>query len=101
MAMSFAGVSVVGDNSPPRPATAGGYHPLVVNGYSRIKHTPNGKFIESRHFRVVGYRWIIECYPNRYEPHHAGHLSSYLVLDQVNVAEPVTVKYGFSFVGSG
>ncbi|CAN6283314.1 unnamed protein product [Urochloa humidicola] len=68
-------------------------------GYSRIKdHTPNGQCKESRHFRVGGYRWIIECYPNGCEPEHDGNISFYLVLDQGNVDDPVTVRYKFSFV---
>ncbi|CAL5084105.1 unnamed protein product [Urochloa decumbens] len=102
--MSFAGVSVVGDSSPPRPASATtavkycGYHLLVVNGYSRIKNSPNGEHIASRHFRVGGYRWVIECYPNGYEPDHDGYVSFYLVLDQGNVVDPVTVQYEFSLV---
>jgi speckle-type POZ protein len=102
--LSFAGVSVVGVGSPPQPPSAttavtyGGYHLLVVNGYSRIKNIPNGECIASRHFRVGGYRWIIQCYPNGYKADHDGSTSFYLLLDQGNVVDPVTVHYGFSFV---
>ncbi|XP_039780629.1 BTB/POZ and MATH domain-containing protein 2-like [Panicum virgatum] len=108
MAMSsFAGVSVVGGGgSPPQDASAtmpvkySGYHLLVVNGYSRIKDRPNGSkcIIASRHFRVGGYRWVIECYPNGYESGHDGKLTFYLVLGQGNVVDPVMAQYEFSFV---
>ncbi|PVH31828.1 hypothetical protein PAHAL_9G243300 [Panicum hallii] len=102
---SFAGVSVVeGGGSPPQYASAttaviySGYHLLVVNGYSRIKDRPNGERIASRRFRVGGYRWVIECCPNGYEPDHDGDIFFYLVLDQGNVLDPVVVQYEFSFV---
>ncbi|RLN15467.1 hypothetical protein C2845_PM02G13440 [Panicum miliaceum] len=103
--LSFAGVSVVGGGgSPPQYASAttavmySGYHLLVVNGYSRIKDRPNGERIASRHFRVGGYRWVIECCPNGYESDHDGDIFFYLVLDQGNVLDPVVVQYEFSFV---
>jgi len=102
---SFAGVSVVGGGgSLPQDASAtmavkySGYHLLVVNGYSRIKDRPNGVHIASRHFRVGGYRWVIECYPNGKESDHDGNISFYLVLDQGNVHNPMMVQYEFSFV---
>lgn len=104
--MSFAGVSVVGEVRPPQPAsgttaiTYSGYHLLVVNGYSSlVKDIPNGEFRESRHFKVGGYRWTLQCYPDGYEPHHDGYMSFYLFLDQGNVVDPVMVQFEFSFLG--
>ncbi|GJN31437.1 hypothetical protein PR202_gb19837 [Eleusine coracana subsp. coracana] len=101
--MSFARVSVVGDDMPPgsasatTPGTYSGYHLLMVRRYSNTKQdTPKGECIKSRPFRVGGYRWCIEYYPNGYETEHA--ISIYLVLNQSDVVERVNVDYGFSFV---
>ncbi|KAF8672566.1 hypothetical protein HU200_049252 [Digitaria exilis] len=82
--------------------TVGGYHLLVVNGYSRTKNnTPNGKCMRSKSFKIGGHRWFIEYYPNGYrqEEEDAGCIFFYLVLDEINFADPVTVSYGFSFPG--
>nr|XP_015613671.1 BTB/POZ and MATH domain-containing protein 1 [Oryza sativa Japonica Group] len=70
--MSFAGVSLVRDGRLQSPSSSAitsgatsGYYLLVVEGYSRTKDTvPNGDFIRSRPFRVGGYRWVIDYYPN-------------------------------------
>nr|CAB3499598.1 unnamed protein product [Digitaria exilis] len=95
--MTFAGVSFVGDSSlsPTAsltvPMTVGGYHLLVVNGYSRTKNnTPNGKCMRSKSFKIGGHRWFIEYYPNGYrqEEEDAGCIFFYLVLDEINFADP-------------
>jgi speckle-type POZ protein len=105
MPPSFAGVSFVGDsNQSPSssvglPVTVSGYHMLVVNGYSRTKDTPNSRCIRSQSFKVGGHRWFIEYYPNGFEEDDASNISFYLVLDEVNNAERVTVYYIFSFPG--
>lgn len=106
--MSFAGVSFIGDSSlsPSAsvavPMTVAGYHLLVVNGYSRTKQdTPNGKCMRSKSFKIGGHRWFIEYYPNGYrqEEEDAGYIFFYLVLDEMNFVDPVTVSYGFNFLG--
>jgi speckle-type POZ protein len=101
--MSFVGVSFAGDAdgsaAATTPVTYSGYHLLVVRGYSRTKETPTGECIESRQFRVGAYRWRIEYYPNGHDTEDSGYIAFFLALDQSHVAEPVTVEYGFSFVG--
>ncbi|KAL6643096.1 hypothetical protein ACP70R_021277 [Stipagrostis hirtigluma subsp. patula] len=103
--MSFAGVSVVGDDDTPRRSAAetiavtySGYHLLLVRGYSRTKEDiRTGECIESRQFRVGGHRWVIVFYPNDYDPENAGDMSFHLVLDESNTVEPVKVQYEFTF----
>jgi speckle-type POZ protein len=104
--MSFCGVSFVGESCLPpstsssTPLLVGGYHLLVVNGYSRTKQdTPNGKCIRSNYFKLGGHRWIIEYYPNGYEQENTDYISFYLVLDEHNIVEPVMAQYVFSFLG--
>ncbi|TVU30633.1 hypothetical protein EJB05_22264 [Eragrostis curvula] len=102
--MAFTGVSFVGDSrqSPSPSATtavpSSGHHLLVVHGYSRTKDTPNGEGMQSRPFKIGGYRWYIEYYPNDYLPKNADCISFYLVFNESCTIEPVTVKYEFSFV---
>ncbi|PWZ58351.1 BTB/POZ and MATH domain-containing protein 2 [Zea mays] len=104
--MSFSGVSFVGNSylppssAPPTHVYSGGYHLLVVNGYSRTKQdTPNGSCLRSNPFKIGGHRWTIECYPNGYEQENSDYISFYLVLDDFNVVEPVVAQYAFSFFG--
>ncbi|KAF6991985.1 hypothetical protein CFC21_009024 [Triticum aestivum] len=110
--MSFAGVSVVANGRLLKPASAASaiysgtassgsrwYHQLVVEGYSRVKHLPNGHRIKGRSFRAGGYRWILEFYPNGDTFKAAGFISVYLVLDQdVALAQPVKAFLEFSFI---
>ncbi|KAI5020318.1 hypothetical protein ZWY2020_045206 [Hordeum vulgare] len=97
--MSFAGVSVVAGCKLLQPyaesdmiysgaANGSWYHLLVVEGYSRAKHTPHGVFIRGRSFTAGGYRWAINFYPNGVLRDPPGVISVYLVLDQ-DVAQPV------------
>ncbi|CAL4916807.1 unnamed protein product [Urochloa decumbens] len=107
----FTGVSFVGSSTPP-PATQSalafsgaaskedsGYHLLVVHEHSVTKkNTPNGRCIRSRRFRVGGYRWRIEYYPNGSLSEDPGSMSFYLYLDEDHVVKPVEVNYKFIFV---
>ncbi|CAM0877797.1 unnamed protein product [Alopecurus aequalis] len=103
--MSFAGVSVIANgrlqqpSAPIYPGTASssGYHLLVVEGYSCIKHTPNGTPLESRPFRLGGYLWVLEIYPNGQDPKKTDSISMFLNLDQ-DVARPVRVHLDFNFI---
>ncbi|RLN41605.1 hypothetical protein C2845_PM01G41900 [Panicum miliaceum] len=107
--MSFAGVSLVVDGKASGSAwdtaadsSDSGYHLFVVRGYSRTKDdTPNGKSIESQQFRVGGYRWLIDYYPNGCEDCNIDFISFYLSLDEEDgcpVDEHVTFQFGFSFI---
>uniref|UniRef100_A0ACD5T7Z4 Uncharacterized protein n=1 Tax=Avena sativa TaxID=4498 RepID=A0ACD5T7Z4_AVESA len=103
--MSFAGISLIQDGRLLPSASAAnnagspsGYHLLVVEGYSRTKAgVLNGRYIQSRSFRVGGYLWFLEYYPNGVLPRYADFFSVSLVLAQ-DVAEPVKAKYEFSFI---
>ncbi|CAN6288149.1 unnamed protein product [Urochloa humidicola] len=103
------GVSFVGSSMPPPTPSAlaifaaakedSGYHVLVVHEYSVTRQsTPNGRCLRSRRFRVGGYRWRIEYYPNGSLSEEPESVSFYLYLDEDHVVEPVEVKYRFSFV---
>ncbi|CAL4925084.1 unnamed protein product [Urochloa decumbens] len=105
--MAFTGVSFAGDggrsSTPSASATTtvtdSGYHLLVVDGYSRTKEdTPTGKCIESRPFRVGGYRFHIKYYPNGRIPDYADYVSLYLLIDAESAPETVKAQFGFSFV---
>ncbi|CAL4925080.1 unnamed protein product [Urochloa decumbens] len=105
--MAFAGVSFAGDggrsSTPSASATTtvtdSGYHLLVVDGYSRSKEdTPTGECIESRPFRVGGYRWRIRYFPNGEISDYADYVSLFLLMDEDSVTETVKVQFGFSFV---
>ncbi|RLN15989.1 hypothetical protein C2845_PM02G13470 [Panicum miliaceum] len=107
--MSFAGVSLTVDGKASGSAwdiaadsSDSGYHLFVVRGYSRTKDdTPNGKSIESQQFRVGGYRWLIDYYPNGCEDCNIDFISFYLSLDEEDgrpVDEHVTFQFGFSFI---
>uniref|UniRef100_A0A0E0QZD1 BTB domain-containing protein n=1 Tax=Oryza rufipogon TaxID=4529 RepID=A0A0E0QZD1_ORYRU len=75
-----------------------GYYLLVVEGYSRTKDTvPNGDFIRSRPFRVGGYRWVIDYYPNGESSDDADSISVSLQLDQ-DSERPFMAHYEFSFI---
>ncbi|KAF6985875.1 hypothetical protein CFC21_003692 [Triticum aestivum] len=102
--MSFAGVSLIRDGRL-RPSgsaindtgAASGYHLLVVEGYSCIKHILKGSPIESRSFRVGGYLWSLKYYPNGSPWASPGDVSAALVLAQ-DVAKPVKAQFRFSFI---
>ncbi|KAF8672567.1 hypothetical protein HU200_049253 [Digitaria exilis] len=104
--MSFAGVSFIGGGrSSTRSASAtttvsdSGYHLLVVDGYSHTKDiTPTGEFLESRPFRVAGYRWRITYFPNGDISDYADYVSLFLFMDDDSVTETVKVQFGFNFV---
>ncbi|CAN6288145.1 unnamed protein product [Urochloa humidicola] len=105
--MSFAGVSLIGDGclasgsgwDTAAADSDSGYHLLVVRGYSRTKDdTPNGKSIKSQQFRVGGYRWLIDYYPNGCEHDDIDYISFYLSLDEDDVNRHVNFKFDFSFV---
>ncbi|KAF8672568.1 hypothetical protein HU200_049254 [Digitaria exilis] len=103
--MSFAGVSLVGDDGEASrstwDATADSsdswYHLFVVRGYSRTKETPNGKCINSQQFRVGGYRWHIGYYPSGLKANDKDHMSFYLRLDD-HVVKDVTIQFELSFI---
>ncbi|KAI5020322.1 hypothetical protein ZWY2020_045210 [Hordeum vulgare] len=108
--MSFAGVSVVADgqllqSSLSAPVMYSGtasssswwYHLLVVEGFSRAKGTPTGKYIMGRSFTAGGYRWALKFYPNGDGKETAGFISVFLLLDE-DVALPLNVHWLFSFV---
>ncbi|XP_044324089.1 BTB/POZ and MATH domain-containing protein 2-like [Triticum aestivum] len=92
--MSFAGVSLIRDGRL-RPSgsaindtgAASGYHLLVVEGYSCIKHILKGSPIESRSFRVGGYLWSLKYYPNGSPWASPGDVSAALVLAQDDALE--------------
>ncbi|KAM3300160.1 hypothetical protein ACQJBY_041275 [Aegilops geniculata] len=103
--MSFAGVSVVTNGKLLLPSAASamayfgtasgsGYHLLVVEGYSRVKGTPNGGKIMGRSFRVRGYQWALMLYPHGCVG-DGSFMCVHLVLDQ-HVAQPVKVNLRFS-----
>jgi speckle-type POZ protein len=107
--MSFTGVSFIGDGGrASRSASAinggvvaSGYHLLVVDGYSRTKQDcPNGEFIESRPFRLGGYNWTIEYFPNGCDPEDADSISLFLNLMDADCSfqKGVKVHFKFSFV---
>ncbi|CAN6293472.1 unnamed protein product [Urochloa humidicola] len=105
--MAFTGISFAGDggrSSTPSASvtttvTDSGYHLLVVDGYSRNKEdTPTGKRVESRPFRVCGYRWRVLYYPNGRNSDYADYVSLVLVMDDDNVTETVKVQFEFSFL---
>ncbi|XBJ07734.1 hypothetical protein VPH35_013200 [Triticum aestivum] len=104
--MPFAGVSVIANGKLCLPTTsdvdagaASGYHLLVVEGYSQTKEmVPNGKHIMSRPFVVGGHRWCISYAPNGDSSHSADCVSLHLVLLDDDVAKPVKVQFGFSFI---
>jgi speckle-type POZ protein len=102
--MSFAGVSVIAHGSLQQPsavysgtASSSGYHLLVVEGYSRIKHMPNRAAIRSRPFILGGYRWVLSFYPNGSRSESSDFISLILNLDQ-ELAQPVKVHLDFSFI---
>uniref|UniRef100_A0A8I6WF20 Uncharacterized protein n=1 Tax=Hordeum vulgare subsp. vulgare TaxID=112509 RepID=A0A8I6WF20_HORVV len=78
-------------------ASGSWYHLLVVQGYSRVKYTPNKVCIKGCSFRAGGYRWALKFYPNGNHSEDAGFVSIYLFLDQ-DVAQPVKVRVQFSFI---
>ncbi|KAF6991395.1 LOW QUALITY PROTEIN: hypothetical protein CFC21_008482 [Triticum aestivum] len=104
--MSFAGVSLIRDgklclsrSAINDAGAASGYHLLVVEGYSRTKaDVPNGDHIESAPFRVGGYLWLLRYFPNGSVSDRARYVSVALILAQ-DIAKPVKVQYGFSFLG--
>ncbi|KAL6643093.1 hypothetical protein ACP70R_021274 [Stipagrostis hirtigluma subsp. patula] len=69
---------------------------FVVDGYSRTKDVPNGECIESRPFRVGGYRWIVEYYPNGKDPEDADSISLFLYLSDDNVLGTVKTYWGYN-----
>ncbi|KAL6643062.1 hypothetical protein ACP70R_021243 [Stipagrostis hirtigluma subsp. patula] len=78
--------------------TASGYHVLRIDGYSRTKSVlPNGKYIESRPFRVAGHTWAIKYYPNGDRPDIADYVSLFLLLKDPNV-DHLMVQLVFSFI---
>ncbi|KAE8799318.1 TD and POZ domain-containing protein 4 [Hordeum vulgare] len=96
--MSFTGVSVITEGRPARSVSAvsagdasHGYHLLIVDGYSRTKSTPTGKSIRSGDFKVGGYLWHIEFYPNGNKSENAEFLSFHVRLlhNDVALANPV------------
>ncbi|CAL4916806.1 unnamed protein product [Urochloa decumbens] len=107
--MAFTGISFIGNGTPLTQSASSisaarddsAYHLLVVQGYSSTKkYTPNGKCIRSRRFRVGGYRWLIEYYPNGSLSEDPGCLSFYLYLDEdhaveVPVEAEVQCRFGF------
>lgn len=101
--MSFAGVSLVGDDRAIghsiSVATPSGYHLLVVNGYSRTKEAaPNGTMISSLPFMIGGHCWCIRYYPNGYRSRCADYVSLFLVLVDKNISTALKVHKRFSFV---
>jgi speckle-type POZ protein len=101
--MSFAGVSLVGDDRAIGHsidvATPSGYHLLVVNGYSRTKEAaPNGTMISSLPFMIGGHCWCIRYYPNGYSSRCADYVSLFLVLVDKNISTALKVHKRFSFV---
>ncbi|CAL4916818.1 unnamed protein product [Urochloa decumbens] len=106
--MSFAGVSIISDDGVASGSAVwdtaadsfdGGYHLLVVRGYSRTKETtPNGNSINSQQFRVGGHRWHIEYYPNGWKSKHVDYLSLYLRLDGHVAEHDVKFQFEFSFI---
>ncbi|XBJ19727.1 hypothetical protein VPH35_010667 [Triticum aestivum] len=104
--MSFAGVSLIRDGrlwpsgSAINDAGAGaasGYHLLLVEGYSCIKHILKGSPIESRSFKVGGYLWFLKYYPNGSLWADPSTISAALVLAQ-DVARPVKAEIRFCFI---
>ncbi|XBJ19723.1 hypothetical protein VPH35_010663 [Triticum aestivum] len=104
--MSFAGVSLIRDGRlcPSAAAindagAAGGYHLLVVEGYSRTKaDAPHGHHVESGPFRVGGYLWFLKYYPNGSSSARPGSTSASLILAQ-DVEKPVKAQFVLSFIG--
>ncbi|KAF8672569.1 hypothetical protein HU200_049255 [Digitaria exilis] len=107
--MSFAGVSLIGDDGEASRSTSTwdtaadssdiGYHLFVVRRYSRTKDTPNGKCIDSQQFRVGGYRWHIEYFPNGCDDDHTDCICFYLSLDDDgHTGEHATLQFEFSFI---
>ncbi|CAN6305107.1 unnamed protein product [Urochloa humidicola] len=106
---SFAGVSLIdgGSGEALDPAcwdtaadsSDSGYHLMVVRGYSRTKDIPLGKCIKSQQFRVGGYRWLIEYFPNGFDDESIDWISMYLSLEEDRHAvKHVTLQFEFSFV---
>ncbi|CAN6311045.1 unnamed protein product [Urochloa humidicola] len=104
--MSFAGVSIIGEDGvasgsgwdTAADSSDSGYHLMVVRGYSRTKDdTPNGNCIRSLQFRVGGYRWHIQYYPSGCEDDDIDYIAFYLSLDE-DAVKHVTLKFEFSFV---
>ncbi|RCV43053.1 LOW QUALITY PROTEIN: hypothetical protein SETIT_9G264800v2 [Setaria italica] len=76
-----------------------GYHVLKIKGYSFIKSAfPNGKYIESRTFRVAGHTWAINYYPNGITSVAADYVPFYLRLCHPGAAADVRVKMVFTFI---
>ncbi|RLM51052.1 BTB/POZ and MATH domain-containing protein 2-like [Panicum miliaceum] len=74
-----------------------GSHLLHVEGYSRTKGVPNGRFIKSRPFKVGGFSWCVSYYPNGARPNLADCISVFLTLDET-VAQTVKAQAKFSLL---
>ncbi|KAF7063122.1 hypothetical protein CFC21_073472 [Triticum aestivum] len=73
-----------------------GYHLLKIDGYSRTKEVPNGKWIDSCPFRVGGRTWHVRYYPNGDTSEYVDSISLYLTLDDT-LAKGETVKARVKF----
>uniref|UniRef100_K4AIP2 BTB domain-containing protein n=1 Tax=Setaria italica TaxID=4555 RepID=K4AIP2_SETIT len=62
---------------------------------------PSGKSIKSQRFRVGGYRWLIEYFPNGFEYDNTDYISFYLSLDEDRrraVEHHLALQCEFSFI---
>jgi hypothetical protein len=88
-------------SSPPASAiianTSRGYHILMIDGYSNTKGIPTGEALQSCHFNMCGYRWLIGYYPNGDHSDCADYISLFLVLDETDIEE-VKARLKFRFV---
>ncbi|VAI36531.1 unnamed protein product [Triticum turgidum subsp. durum] len=74
-----------------------GYHLLKIDGYSRTKEVPNGKWINSCPFQMGGRTWHVEYYPNGDKSEYTDYISLFLSLDDT-VAEAVKAHAKFSLI---
>ncbi|XP_062225085.1 BTB/POZ and MATH domain-containing protein 1-like [Phragmites australis] len=74
-----------------------GHHILKIDGYSRTKGTPTGKFVKSHPFTVGDHCWCIFYYPNGDESESADYISLFLFLNE-SVTKAVKAQYRFRFV---
>ncbi|XP_048526813.1 BTB/POZ and MATH domain-containing protein 2-like [Triticum urartu] len=74
-----------------------GYHLLKIDGYSRTKEVPNGKWIDSCPFQVGGRTWHVSYYPNGDESEYTDFICLFLCLDDA-IAETVKAQAKFSLM---
>ncbi|KAI4977466.1 hypothetical protein ZWY2020_059603 [Hordeum vulgare] len=81
---------------------ATGSHVFKIEGFTRVKEkVVNGSPVTSRPFRVGGYDWLIQCYPNGYKKKSKGCISLYLLRQDSDAKTGVVMaSYKMSILNS-